>query len=387
MTRGVRICFLCCVPVIVANFIPSEDYSFDKFIDDFSRNYQKGSDHYATRKEIFSRNLEIVLAHNADASKSWKRGINNFADLTVEEFQRRKGFNHAMAREYRRQFGAPLELATTNNHTLPTNVDWREKGVISPVKDQGSCGSCWAFSTIQTIESYVAIDTGLMFTLSPQHLVSCAPNPLKCGGSGACSGSISEVSFNYIQLSGITTEWLYPYQDYHREETYSSMSCTWNSSASPSKVTITGYKKLKSNDQDAVMAHLASVGPLVVNVQSNWKDYHSGVFDGCTNLTNIDIDHSVQLVGYGTDSKEGDYWLIRNSWDVTWGEAGYIRLKRTPIPTCGYDIAPADGTGCKADGVQALAPQLVCGTCGILFDTAYPIGAKLYKKAPTVIIM
>merc|ERR1711979_46191 len=95
------------------------------------------------------------------------------------------------------------------------------------------------------------------------------------------------------------------------------------------------------------MEALANVGPLAVNVEADtWHDYEGGVFDGCTNRSNIAVDHVVQLVGYGTDVKGGDYCTVRNSWDVTWGEAGYIRLKRRESPECGVDIAPLDGTGC-----------------------------------------
>jgi len=264
------------------------------------------------------------------------------------------------------------ESAQVDISKLPKSFDWRKKGVISQVKDQGHCGSCWAFGTTETVESHAAIATGLLATLSPQQLVSCAPNPLQCGGIGGCQGSIPEVAFNYIQQYGMTSEWMMPYTSYYGDDG----KCGWNETKVPSQgiVTISGYRKLPSNDYAAVMDALVNIGPLAINVQADtWKDYHGGVFDGCTNYSNVDIDHVVQLVGYGTDAKLGDYWLVRNSWDVTWGEGGFIRLKRESSPKCGDDVTPSHGTGCKAGPSK----QRVCGTCGLLFDASYPLDVAI----------
>merc|ERR1712217_637088 len=139
---------------------------------------------------------------------------------------------------------------------LPEFVDWRLKGVISDVKDQGHCGSCWAFATTETIESYAAISTGTLLSLSPQQLAGCAPNPLDCGGVGGCQGSIPEVAFDYVQLYGMTPEWMLPYTAYHGD----ASTCGFNRTTTPSSVKITGYTKLPSNDYAAVMKHLATVG-------------------------------------------------------------------------------------------------------------------------------
>lgn len=122
------------------------------------------------------------------------------------------------------------------------------------------------------------------------------------------------------------------------------------------------------------MDALVNIGPLAVNVQADaWHDYSSGVFEGCSDWSNVDVDHCVQLVGYGVDLKLGSYWLIRNSWDATWGEKGYIRLRRTSTPQCGWDHTPLDGTGCSGGPSK----QYVCGQCGVLFDVSYPLDAKI----------
>ena len=141
------------------------------------------------------------------------------------------------------------------------------------------------------------------------------------------------------------------------------------------KAGISGYIKLEENNAADVMAALATVGPLAVNVDaSNWHNYESGVYDGCS-YEEMDIDHVVVLVGYGVDEEtKTPYWLIRNSWSPTFGEAGYIRLLReAPEDTkCGVDTSPQDGTGC--DGA---ATQYPCGQCGVVFDVSYPTGAFL----------
>lgn len=384
-----RLC-LCLLNVLaispVVAFVPSGDYTFDRFVEDFARDYAVGSDEYMKRKTIFTEQLNKILAHNADPLTTWSRGVNKFADLTTAEFalSGRLGYNKLLARAYAAS-GAALTAAPVDQPRWlrPKSVDWRKKGVVSTVKDQGHCGSCWAFATTETVESHAALATGLLPTLSPQQLVECAPNPLSCGGVGGCEGSIPEVAYNYIQLYGMTTEWMMPYTSYFGGKS----TCAFNSSSTAtakSVVTISGYRKLPPNDYAAVMDALAHVGPLAINVQANtWSDYHGGVFDGCSNHSNIDIDHVVQLVGYGTDPKAGDYWLVRNSWDVTWGEAGYIRLKRSSSPSCGVDPTPLDGTGCSGGP----AAQKVCGTCGMLFDVSYPLGAGIPKRGHHTVVV
>jgi len=116
---------------------------------------------------------------------------------------------------------------------------------------------------------------------------------------------------------------------------------------------------------------------MVINVDAQrWNFYSSGVFDGCDQKNPI-IDHVVQLVGFGTDSSRGDYWLIRNSWSAGWGEDGYIRIKREKTPRCGVDTDPSQGTGC--DGGPPTVT--VCGTCGILYDTCYPTYNSTYPPS------
>jgi len=253
---------------------------------------------------------------------------------------------------------------------LPQNVDWRDKGIISPVKDQGRCGSCWSFATTEEVESYWALSTGRLHILSEQQILDCTPNPQHCGGTGGCDGGTYELAWDRIRvMGGLTSEWTYPYQSYYG----AAFECRYTQFA-PVVANVTQYVNLPVNEQDPILDHLANKGPLAISVDaSSWAAYESGVFDGC-NQTSPDIDHAVQLVGYGTDSTLGDYWLVRNSWSPSWGEDGYIKLKRTQEIICGIDTNPSDGDGCSG-GPPTVK---VCGTCGILFDGAFPVvGASM----------
>jgi cathepsin L len=248
--------------------------------------------------------------------------------------------------------------------TIPDSVDWRKNGIITAVKNQGNCGSCWTFGAAECVESMWAQSTKNLVVLSEQNILDCTPNPQHCGGTGGCGGGTVELAYDKIKINGLATEKSYPYISGSSGRDY---SCKSNIQYFAN---ITGYVNLPTNQQDPILDALANIGPLAINVEAMpWMSYRSGVFDGC-NQKNPDIDHVVQLVGYGTDTKYGDYWLVRNSWGAGWGESGYIRLKReSGTPRCGIDRTPSDGTGC--DGGPPTVT--VCGTCGILFDALYPV--------------
>jgi len=244
---------------------------------------------------------------------------------------------------------------------LPPSVDWRTKGVVTDVKDQGGCGSCWTFGTAETIESFWALAGNTLTVLSEQQILDCTPNPNDCGGTGGCEGGTPEIAYpQIIAKGGLSSEESYPYVG-------TDESCQTNEINPVAK--ISGFVSLPSNQYSAVMNAVATKGPLVIAVDAgSWFGYESGVFDGC-NQQNPDIDHCVQLVGYGNDPDQGDFWLVRNSWADSWGENGYIRVARYSFTTCGIDTSPQDGLGCKGGPSNVT----VCGTCGILFDVNYPI--------------
>ena len=231
---------------------------------------------------------------------------------------------------------------------------------------QGHCGSCWAFASTAVLESHVAVRTGMLQELSPQQLVSCAPNPNHCGGTGGCQGSTAELAFEYVKAHGLASPYSFPYVSWTGANNGQCLSGPQAKAAA----NISGHVTLPSNDEDALISALVQFGPVAVSVAAEpWHDYESGVFDGCaTSGAGTDIDHAVVLVGYDEDSL-----IIRNSWTPRWGEEGYIRLKRTT--ECGMDKSPQDGVGCNGGP----ASVSVCGMCGVLYDTAYPQGAGLPK--------
>merc|ERR1712198_420347 len=299
---------------------------FAQFKEQYGKIYKTRSEHQM-RFDIFQANLKKIEEHNKSGA-SWKKGINQFSDLTEAEFE-------AIYVGGYKRLPIPagnFTIKSKPTKDLPTEVDWRKQGVITDVKNQGQCGSCWAFCTTEMIESYAGIATGSTPELSSQQVTSCTPNPLSCGGTGGCMGSIPQLGYTYIQLFGHATESDYPYKS---GQTMDTEDCLYDVTNTAPNVGITGYDTM-SNDLEGVMNHLAQVGPLAVAVDASyWGGYRSGVFDGCSFDANIGLNHAVQLVGYGTDPSEGDYWIVRNSWGSSWGENGYIRLQRQAEAQCG----------------------------------------------------
>jgi len=355
-----------CATVCLAQ--PGDDYTeilFSKFKAEHNKIYRTRQEH-SYRLKVFKENIEKINKHNM-AGLSYKLGINQFSDMTEAEFKSQYlGGYKSLVNPSEPKMQTP-KMAVKD---LPESVDWRDKGVVSDVKNQGQCGSCWAFATTEIIESYAALATGDLVELSAQQVTSCTPNPVQCGGTGGCYGSIPQLGYTYINLFGHATESDYPYVSGH---TMATEECAYDIMNTAPVVGITGYDSM-SNDQDAVMNHLANVGPLAVAVDASyWGGYRSGVFDGCSFSENIGLNHAVVLVGYGTDASEGDYWIVRNSWGSSWGEGGYIRLQRQAKAECGINSTPMDGTACV--GGPGNDEQTVCGQCGILFDVSYPLGA------------
>jgi len=335
-----------------------EGYSFEEYMRDFDKVYP--SEELSFRKSLFQARVALIQEHNSNPVYTWKMGVNKFADMTVEEQKAFRGFNKRMP-----NLNNYVPAPPRSNADPPATMDWRTKDVVTPIKDQGSCGSCWAFSTTEDVESFVALNSGSLLVLSPQNVVSCTPNPNQCGGTGGCGGATMELGFTYVATNGIATEANWPY-------TATNGKCN---EAIPKAAKISGYVKNIENNYTSLLNSLGLMGPQSVTVDaSTWSLYSSGIFNGCS-MKSIDLDHGVQAVGYGTENGQ-DYWIVRNSWGVSWGEKGYIRLLRHSDGSsqwCGPDNTPQDGSGCKG-GPPSVT---VCGTCGIWYDTSYPTGAVL----------
>jgi len=368
-TYKMRVIFCILAVLVYSTFALDNSQVASKF-QEFKVKFNKV---YSSRNEeqkrlmIFTENFLKAEEHN-QGNSLYTRGINQFSDLTQEEFEdiHLTGYKRMVPGE-----ASPSVGKKASSLQLPESVDWREKNAVTDMKDQGACGSCWAFAATEQIESYTAIASGELVELSTQQMTSCAPNPLMCGGNGGCSGSTPPLGYNYIQLFGHIKEEDYPYTS---GSTSDSGSCQYDLSSLTPVASISGYDNLPSNDQDAVMSHIANVGPLAISVAANtFKDYHGGIFTGCDYDENIQLNHGVQLVGYGSEDGT-DFWIVRNSWGSGWGESGYIRMLREANPGCGTDTTTSGHVCAGGPGNDVLH---VCGMCGMLFETSYPLGAKL----------
>ncbi|CAE7231560.1 unnamed protein product [Symbiodinium natans] len=269
-----------------------QGYSFEDYQQEFSKSYSAGE--LESRKAIFEANLRKVQAHNAEYRQgrhTWFMAMNELADLSEEEFGSKRATKLGPAD------GRPmLQLDAEDRKPNPTAMDWRSKGVVTPVKDQGGCGSCWAFSATETVESHYAIASGKLLTLSPQTYVDCVQNPHECGGTGGCEGATMELAFNLTISKGIALESAVPYLG--RDE-----SCPSYKAAVKAK----SYVRLPINDASALETALATKGPMSVTVAADsWQLYGGGIFQGCSQGSSNTLDHGVQAVGYAKD-----YWLVR----------------------------------------------------------------------------
>jgi cathepsin L len=392
--------------------IDLHSYSFEQYVKDFGKEYAS-PDEYESRKSIFAINLDTILKHNDEtqaAHGGHMLGINQFADTTANEMP--LGFDKStswatLARPPQnislsaQRSLSSLPMSIDDVKDLPREVDWRKLGVVTPVKNQGMCGSCWAFASAAVLESHIALQTNVLMELSEQQLLSCASNPMWCGGTGGCTGATAEIAFEHVKQHGIVSEWSFGYQSGHGANVSCPLSQQSHSSIlrndvsgselyKESVATISGYVSLESNNYQVLMNAVAKLGPVTVSVAAHpWMLYQSGVLDVPFNATGAtDIDHLVVLEGYGTDGISGeDFWLVRNSWGPLWGEGGYIRLKRVdpntlgnPDDACGIDVTPADGDACSKDknGHEITPPAVkVCGNSGILYGGVVLIGGHL----------
>ncbi|KAK7880624.1 hypothetical protein WMY93_032734 [Mugilogobius chulae] len=317
---------LLCVTVW-AEFDSRLDQHWDLWKKTYQKKYQDEAEEMA-RRALWEKKLMQVNIHNLEESmglNTYTQGINHLSDLTKEELQ---------------QMHAPLKLPkdfqmkptplNASVKDVPDTVDWRDAGLVTKVKDQGSCGSCWSFSTVGALEGLWAKTTGELVDLSPQNLVDCSR---KYGPRG-CDGGWMHNALQYvIENQGINSEKSYRYKG--KEGT-----CRYNPKYKAANCS--SYHFVDNNENSLKLA-AAAIGPIAITIDATYIDnYKSGVYNNpnCTKRTN----HAVLLVGYGTDDKRGlDYWLIKNSWGKRWGEKGYIRVARNQDQMCGistYAVYP-----------------------------------------------
>jgi len=328
------------------------------------------------RFQIFKNNVQFIESFNAAGDKSFNLSINQFADLHNDEFKALliNGQKNAQ------RVGTVTETSFRYDDItkVPASMDWRKRGAVTPIKDQGSCGmyiyseiyflllmtnnfvillssnslcfikfcadvnfvlfvksgSCWAFSTVATIEGLHQITTGELVSLSEQELVDCVK-----GKSEGCNGGYMEDAFEFVaKKGGLASEEYYPYRENNK-------TCKVKKEGH-GVAEIKGYEKVAANSEKALLKAVAQQ-PVSVYIDGGapaFQFYSSGIFTG---KCGTDLNHAVAVVGYGKARGGGKYWIVKNSWSTKWGEKGYARMKR--------DIRAKKGL------------------CGIAMNAAYPI--------------
>jgi len=280
------------------------------------------------RMMIYMDNRDRITKHNKSADKgqkSYYMSMNEYGDLLHSEFVAlMNGFKHS-AHPARKSFGISKASTSSKVTENPPAVDWRDKGAVTPVKNQGQCGSCWAFSSTGALEAQHFRKTGKLVSLSEQNLVDCSNED----GNYGCNGGLMDNAFEYIMKNGgIDTELSYPYDA-------TDHSCKFNNDTVGA--TDTGYVDITSGDEDALKTAVATVGPISVAIDAShysFQFYSKGVYNE-PDCSPTQLDHGVLAVGYGTTEDGSDYWLVKNSWGEGWGVDGYVRMTRNKHNQCG----------------------------------------------------
>jgi C1A family cysteine protease len=288
--------------------------SFLSFIKDHGRDYKHAE--FETKYKIFKSNYALIKSKNAK-SPNKVFGVTKYSDITPAEFRQK----YLMPKGSIKKRNIAPEDVLVPKGTAPVSYDWRTTGCVTAVKDQGQCGSCWAFSAVENVESvWILSGKGNNQTeLSPQQVVDCDTVDQGCGGGD------TPTAYDYIKKAGgLESEDDYPYNADDND-------CSFDKSKI--KASITGYKYATQNsDEKTLIANLATWAPLSICVDAEpWQFYTKGIMT--PSECGTDLDHCVQLIGYDTSSSKG-FYIVRNSWGEDWGEDGYIRLQ-VGGDTCG----------------------------------------------------
>lgn len=303
------------LPLIKANIF-SEINTFTDFINIYKKNYEH--DEFQFRYNIFLNNKEFIETNNL-YNENFKLKLNQFSDLSIDEFEKQylllnsKNINNYESLSSNKELKCSIDknLLKLSSET-PSEFDWEKENKVTCVKNQGNCGSCWAFSTVGAIESEYAIKKKKLLNLSEQELLDCADGEYENQG---CNGGLMENGFHYVMDKGLCTEKEYPYE----AKNNTCRICK-------EEIKISDCKEVPSyNETSLKYAVLQKPISVAVDASSlSFQFYSGGILNsGCGTRLN----HAVLLVGYGEDNGK-KYWRIKNSWGKNWGEDGYIRLAR-----------------------------------------------------------
>lgn len=309
---------------LYSNVLSTDDLEFLKYVAKYGKSYGT-KEEFEFRGEVFKNTLAALSEENSKNDNTFRVGANKFADWTPAEFKR--------ILSYKPIRGMKAEALDLENVSIPDAIDWRSQGKVNPVKDQGQCGSCWAFSAVGAIESRYAIKTGApVLSLSEQQLVDCAGGTY---GNEGCNGGDMGTAIQYAHDYGLELESDYPYHAVDQ-------TCQYDKTKVHAKPT--GVQNVATNNALALKTAIAD-GPVSVAIEADtfvFQFYSGGILNSKACGTNLD--HGVVAVGYGADASGKPYYIVRNSWGSSWGLGGYI------------NIAIVDGAG----------------ICGIQMEPVYP---------------
>lgn len=276
------------------------------------------------RMKIYLENRRRIAKHNQDPNNPFKLRMNHFGDLLSHEFKGiMNGYRPSLRNTSLHEL-TKVSFIEPDNVQVPDEMDWRTKGAVTPVKDQGQCGSCWSFSTTGALEGQHFRKSGKLVSLSEQNLIDCSRDY----GNEGCNGGLMDNAFRYIKENhGIDTELTYPYEAQDDKCRYRKI----NKGADDR-----GYVDVPSGQEDKLKIALATIGPVSVAIDASHESfqfYSTGVYVE-KKCSPTELDHGVLVVGYGTEDGH-DYWLVKNSWGEKWGDGGYVKMARNRKNQCG----------------------------------------------------
>ncbi|XP_073995758.1 procathepsin L-like [Rhodnius prolixus] len=329
MTKLVSLFLLVPIILVLFHFVDVNDYYYNS-----NNQYDTGG----LQSEKL-RKLKTLIEHMLDVeynNEQYKEGrvlfkmkLNSFGEVPAAEFANRINGYRKFTNTIKGLYKSQLFFRRASNVMVPTSTDWRSKRAVTAVKDQGHCGSCWAFSAVGALESQMFIRTGQLVSLSEQNLIDCSSDY----GNKGCSGGFMEAAYQYIiDNGGINTEKSYKYEARDGKCRYKKLKDEAN---------MRDYIAIHEGNETQLMEAVATVGPIAAAMHASltsFQFYSEGVYYD-PNCNSRRLDHGVLVIGYGTTEDGIDYWLVKNSYGQEWGENGYFKLIRNKNNHCGIASA------------------------------------------------